>query len=261
MTLENITNLNTYNAGMKKSLLDKIFFMDKIDSPFFLDYGCADGILVNFLYSLFPEFEYFGFDISSEMIHIARVNNKILSDNFFFNWDELEIKLKEKDIYNTGSILLSSIIHEAYSYGTTVDVENFWDRIFNRNWKYIIIRDMIPSITIDRISDVNDVSKLYKKSDRKLLHDFEKMWGNIESNRNLIHFLLKYRYSDNWSREVKENYIPVFREELLANIPDNYRIIFHEHFILPHLKNVVKKDFGIDLKDATHLKLILERED
>jgi hypothetical protein len=76
----------------------------------------------------------------------------------------------------------------------------------------------------------------------------------------LVHFLLKYKYvQPNWSREVKENYFPFYREELLAKIPNEYEIIYHEHYVLPYLKNQIMKDFRIDLKDATHLKMILQR--
>ncbi|MGA1049083.1 MAG: hypothetical protein ACO3UU_13830, partial [Minisyncoccia bacterium] len=43
----------------------------------------------------------------------------------------------------------------------------------------------------------------------KSLISFEKVWGSIfKDYRNFIHFLLKYRYTDNWEREVNENYLP-----------------------------------------------------
>lgn len=59
---------------------------------------------------------------------------------------------------------------------------------------------------------------------------------------------------------MRENYLPVSREEFLSIIPENYNIEFHEHFILPYHKNVVKKDFGIEVKDNTHMKIILKRD-
>ena len=51
-----IVNLNRYNLSMSKSLIDKIFFMDKIDDTIkvIVDYGCADGTLIRFLAPLFP---------------------------------------------------------------------------------------------------------------------------------------------------------------------------------------------------------------
>jgi len=74
-----------------------------------------------------------------------------------------------------------------------------------------------------------------------------------------MHFLLKYKYlQPNWNREVRENYFPLYREKLLSMIPDNYSILYHEHFTLPYIKESVKEDLGIEIKDNTHLKLILK---
>lgn len=55
--MPNITDLIAYNLSMKKSLIDKMFFMDKIDDDIkvVMDYGCADGALIRFLAPLFPE--------------------------------------------------------------------------------------------------------------------------------------------------------------------------------------------------------------
>ena len=43
-----IANMNVYNDGMRKSMLDKIWFLDKIDGSIdtIYDYGCADGSLL-----------------------------------------------------------------------------------------------------------------------------------------------------------------------------------------------------------------------
>ena len=78
---------------------------------------------------------------------------------------------------------------------------------------------------------------------------------------NLIHFLLKYRYTDNWEREVRENYLPVSVEEIMGKITEHkaaYRLIYFDHYILPYIARTVKKDFDITLKDYTHVKFIYE---
>ena len=260
--MSTIPNIKEYNSAMKKSLLDKIFFMDKVEATVFVDYGCADGTLISFLHSLFPEFMFFGFDISEDMIKIAKTNNPDIADNFSTDWDYIkdQIAINGHIKGNKTAVILSSILHEVYSYGTSKDVEDFWNNIWNEEFNYVSFRDMMPSRTLDKQSEINDVLKIYRKANTKDLYDFERNWGSIENNKNLMHFLLKYRYSANWSREVKENYFPVNREELLSNLPTGYEIIFHEHFILPFLKNRVKEDFDIDIKDNTHLKLILRRK-
>jgi len=257
-----INNLKVYNAGMKKSCLDKIFFIDKVDSTVFVDFGYADGTMIKFLNSLFPEYSYIEYDISSEMIETASNNCEVeINKNIklFSNWgdvvDEISTHNKEKI-----TLVMNSIIHEVYSYGTKSDVEETWKRVFYDDiFDYIIIRDMISSSSIDRTSDINDVAKVLREGNSKYIRDFEMNWGSIEQNKNLVHFLLKYRYTDNWEREVKENYFPIAKEELLATIPRNYNIEFYEYFTLPYLKLLVKRDFGIDLKDKTHIKLILRK--
>ena len=75
----------------------------------------------------------------------------------------------------------------------------------------------------------------------------------------MINFLLHYRYKENWKREARENYLPISKENLLSLIPHSYFPMFIEHFTLPFLREQVMKDFGIQLQEKTHLKLILKR--
>ena len=37
--------------------------------------------------------------------------------------------------------------------------------------------------------------------------------------------------------------------------------MYHEHYVLPYIKRMVQKELGIELKDPTHLKMILELRD
>jgi len=256
--MNEIEDISLYNERMKKSLLDKLFFIDKIDAKVFLDFGCADGSLIKFLRTLFPDYVYLGYDISEDMIEAAKNNNPDIENNFSSDWGIIESKLAKTNGKN--AIILSSIIHEVYAYSTLSDINVFWSRVYNSNFDYIVMRDMVPSRAIDRPSDINDIVKVYREANQTSLSSFEKRWGSVENNKNLVHFLLKYRYTDNWAREVNENYIPITREEVLSNIPAHYKVAFHEHFVLPYLKTIVEKDFNIDIKDNTHLKLILRKQ-
>ncbi len=258
--LGEIPDITKYNLAMRQSLLDKIYFADKINgASVIVDYGCADGQLIHFLRMIFPEWFFYGYDISREMVELAKKNNPGVS--FEYDWKEISTALaKHKTAGQKCVLLLSSIIHEVYSYGTAEEIEKFWQIVFGGTWDYIVIRDMIPSNAIDRPSDINDVAKILRKADKRL-YEFQSEYGTIESNKTLVHYLLKYRYTDNWPREVKENYLPLSREKLLSSLPDNYEISYHEHYILPFVKQQVKADFGIELKDNTHLKLILEKKE
>lgn len=57
-------------------------------------------------------------------------------------------------------------------------------------------------------------------------------------------------------REVKENYLPCSTEYIASQIGTSYSLEYYDHYILPFLANVVKRDFDITIKDYTHVKFI-----
>ena len=69
-----IADLDIYLTRMQRSILDKMFFIDKVFEPFehILDFGCANGELIKAMMPMFPEFSYSGYDISPQMIEAAR---------------------------------------------------------------------------------------------------------------------------------------------------------------------------------------------
>ena len=77
----------------------------------------------------------------------------------------------------------------------------------------------------------------------------------------MVHFLLKYSYTHNWERELRENYVGLPLEDLLAHIPENYEITWMDHFTLPYTRWSIHRDFGIDLTLPTHIKILLKRRD
>jgi hypothetical protein len=90
-----------------------------------------------------------------------------------------------------------------------------------------------------------------------------------ETDNSIIRFAIsgddssiisKYQYIEpNWKREVKENYFPIYYENLLRLIPAKYETIYSNHYVLPYFYRHIKHEFGITIKDNTHLQLILER--
>jgi hypothetical protein len=207
--------------------------------------------LLKHLRVLRPDLKVYAYDNDPEMAKNATKEVPIL-----MRWEQVGDKLLDA---KAPTLVISSVLHEVMHYGSRKDIGEFWDKVLNSGFKFIVIRDMVPSRGIDRTANINDIKKVYHKfHGTKALNDFERAWGSIENNRNLVHFLLKYRYLEpNWEREVRENYIPVTREELLAKVPGEYDVLFHEHYVLPYIWTTVKTDMGIELKDPTHLKLIL----
>lgn len=255
-----INNYDVYNKRMDKSFQDKLFFLDKIKDNVeaIVDFGCADGALIRHLSEL-TNIELVGYDSDYNMIDIAK--SKTNKDNCLFNEDFGEI-IEEEIIPQESLLNISSVIHEVYSYLDSKDIKIFWDMVLDSNFKYISIRDLCASESINRPSNINDYTKLIQKAKPRFLSDFESVWGSVRENRNLVHYLLKYRFLENWDREVKENYFGLSLERLLSKIPmDKYEIIYFENYILPYTANKIKEDFDIELHDNTHVKLLLKKRD
>lgn len=272
--MEKISDYGVYTDGMRKSMADKTWFLNMIDgAEEIVDYGCADGALLQYIADAMPGvFNLTGVDIDEKMLKLAGVN---LSCNC-----EQNITLFTPDQFSDISASTSvsclncgSVIHEVYSYGTPESIEKFWNFVFNSGFQYIAIRDMAMS-KIDILSRFNVIDDAFWKINTynqdnpgtlKRFNEFLRYNGinRIEADiwRDIVHYLLKYRYATNWDREMRENYLPLLTEEVLLKIPSNYRVKYYEHYTLPYLKDQVMKDFGIDLNTKTHYKLLLERVD
>lgn len=253
---DRLPNMARYNSEMKKSLIDKVFFLDKVDSEIFIDFGCADGVLLGFMETMFPEFTYIGYDISEEELAVAPKNTKA---KLFSDWNALMAYVREIRGTKKVTVICNSLIHEVYSYSNDREVAEFWDKIYNSGFNYVVIRDMCVSHTTSRPSDIISVAKIRQHfKDHQKINEFEAQWGGLSENWALVHFLLKYRYVESWERECYENYLPINLEKMLSLIPATYDPILMEHFTLPFIRQRVMEDFHIDLQDRTHIKLILK---
>ncbi len=253
-----ITDYHHYRTEMSKGMEDKLFFLDKIQFDNLLDYGCADGQLIEYLSSEFGSIPcYLGYDQDPKMIALA--NDKVIPQSFFFDDIDLMDPILDQ-IGGDTAVLCSSLIHEVYSYGDKDSVQEFWNRLFSGKFKYIVIRDLVILEKTRRLNtSLKDLSLLRDKADKELITSFENIWGPIENRANFLHFLLKYRYTANWGREVQENYFPLAVEDYEQIIPEGFKVIFKEHYLLPFVQSQVHHDFGITLADKTHLKMIIER--
>lgn len=261
---ETITDVTHYRKEMAKSMVDKLFFVDHIEAGLIVDFGCADGTMLSFLQELRPDIKLVGYDISEKMIEIANSNEIWKGKNkpfFTSDWEAIKHLIKEhKEKGIETAITLSSVIHEVYSYGDEKSIVKFWDNVFNSGFDYIIIRDMLLSKNSQHDSKIKDVEKIYDSNDPHI-KEFESLWGSLSNYKNLLHYLLKYRYNKNWFRELRENYLPITLEDMLSKIPTNlYSYEYQTHYILPFIQKSVKKEFGISLKENTHIKLILKRK-
>ena len=262
-----------YNDNMRKGMEDKLFFLDNMDiskgkSYIFVDFGCADGILINTLYGIMEDAGinayYIGYDISETMIDLAKTNFSHNASNVLFTTDWDKVAEKVSNFSSMESVLiLSSVIHEVYSYSKyPSDITLFWERVLNTGFKYICVRDMMCSEDANR--EDKDLFWILKEhipfatTKSRLLREFEAIWGSTTNVKNLMHFLLKYRWVINWEREVEENYFPIYVSEFLEKFNEKYNLNYFNRFRVPFLDKRWKEDFDVELNDNTHIKAIFE---
>jgi len=259
---------------MEKIIEDKLFFLNKIKfkkdgSYLFVDFGCGDGEIIDALYSILKNYGihtyYIGYDTSASMIELAKSKFSHQTDNYevLFTNSWKEVMDKVNGYSNMESILiLSSMLPEIYSYAKSQsDVVQFWDMILGGNFNHICIRDMMVSenenhdVEFDMF-DFEENNFPHFSDRRKYWTDFIKHWGSTNNNKNFIHYLLKYRWTINWEKEVSKNYLPIYIEKLLEKFKNKYTLFYFERFRVPYLEECWKEDFGIELDDYTHVKII-----
>ena len=254
-----IKGYDIYINEMEKSMADKLFFLDKVDFDVIVDFGCANGSFLSKIKMALPNVKIIGYDLDEEMLNKSK---GLLGEDALLtaNWEEVMTEVAK---YKSPLLNLSSVIHEVYSYSHSSVIKKFWEsQVFGGLFKWITIRDMIPSVQLQKneISKFEeDVKKVQELSDPKYLSSFEAKWGTIDDDyRTFVHYLLKYRYTDNWEREVNENYLPVSLETVKKKIPSSYSITYESDFIVPFIQEQLKKDFGIQITHSTHTKMVIK---
>ena len=244
-----IANMNMYTAGMRKSIQDKLWFLDKVADKVdsMVDYGCADGALLYEIHNLYPSIRLYGYDNNVEMLQRASTLCP------FATYSQRTIKAPS----SISLLIASSVIHEIHSY--SADIKSEYSNIFDSGYRYIAIRDMFYTKDAVRKTDGYKLASVLRKEPLSKVHDFERFHGPITENVNFLHYLLKYRYAENWEREVRENYFPQSLEEFLSKIPQEYKIASVQPYILPFTRTKIYRDFGFWLEDTTHAQILLEK--
>ena len=252
---EPIKDYPAYVAGMSRGASDKMFFLHHIHPDLIVDFGCADGAVLAAIHAKYPDIKLVGYDISPSMEGRFKKNNPDL--DFTSNWNEAKREARQ---FQHSCLLLSSVIHEVYSYSHSKEISQFWKEVFSSGFEYIVIRDTIPK-GIDTVKNYKaDVEKVKKVVDPVLLADYERKWGNIsDSYRTFIRFLMVYRYKHNWDRESVENYMPLTYNTMLDRVPKNYKVIYDKSFKFKPVASSIMKDYGVSVRKNTHLKLILRK--
>lgn len=258
-----IENYDVYNDRMRRSMWDKAFFMDKIPgAELIVDYGCADGSLIRFLHELFPAMRFIGFDIDPAMTAAANAQR---SENTWFvsSMDDVVRTIRSLGIDSSRiAINFSSVLHEVFHYGFDLDALRGFIRAVSP--RYLVVRDMMY-VSDDDAAMVSEaaVSRVREALPDWQIRDFESCFGSISIRKNLMHLLLKYKYTENWARECRENYFSYNMEDMTAalNPYGEFEPILLSRCILPWCRCDMENTFSIDPGSelTTHFSAILAR--
>lgn len=243
-------DITIYNDRMRKSLMDKIFFVDKVDATVFVDFGCADGSMIKMLNSLFPEYYYVGYDNNPEMIKLADANVNSVNTAFYSDWDRLSDALNEHYMGEKKCLILSSVLHEVEN------KEQFFEFLKFGNFDYVAIRDMMYEQSSEFKSNFI-VDELFPKIPDRIKYVYgPAIWKSY----NMVQAAFKSYYKENLDTELLEDYFSFDANHLLT-LRYKYKLnpVYEYHYLLPYWKQTIKGDFGVDLSGIkTHVQLIYE---
>lgn len=266
-----ISNYEVYTSRMAKTVFDKCWWFDKIDDNIdtVVDFGCATGDLFTFLRRIAPErFDRF-IGIEKDPKMRSRANNKhnCYRDTTFISSIEQLSSVPNFDT-SRAVIVMNSVIHEILSYQGESSFFNYLSNIRNFGFKYIAIRDMYfsnnkPFATFDDFSIDNIKSKLDALPKD---NPYKKRWEEYSNSmilfpRDIVEFLLKYSYSENWEREKNEQYLFDWIIDVEKMLRGTYLLDFCEQFSILYQKKKIKADLGINLPYNTHMKVLLTKKE
>lgn len=266
---EKISDQGVYLSNMSKSFPDKAWFLKYVpdDISSIVDFGSGSGEFCEYIKAMLekkglsPEFTV----IDNNPAFLSQAASR--GFNVFSSLEDYMTVLHE----GRTLLIMSSVIHEIYSYADEFydDVGTFWTTIGKCGFDVIAIRDMSISDSDYRNVPKDAVLWVYENVFRngglaikgkplaELLSEFEEVWGpvaNVRTGRvdvkNLIHFLIKYRYVENWRREVLENYLPVTQDKLQKILKGmGYSLVHKESSRLPFYATTWTKDFKLGIPD------------
>ena len=238
-----IKDYKHYTSEMLKSAYDKLGFVDKIFEPVevVVDFGCADGAISEIIKLFYPNALVVGYDLPE----VVELNDSGETVHYTSSLDEVRTIINGK----TSLLVLNSVVHEIYNYER--DPQAFLQFLFNMGFNYIWIRDLyirqnyLP--TDPKFVEV--VNRLYNEYGDQV-RDFAQIYGSIRDSKNFLHFLMKYKYVQNWDREVKEDYtlFGTNHDELKCQLDESgYVVVKQSLYSLPYTRNLIREEFGLEL--------------
>lgn len=282
-----ISNQSDYLSKMKLSYLDKIYFVEYLSPNIttIIDFGCADGSLIEILRTMYPQYTYYGIENNTDFVLQAKEKFK----------DSVKIYTTIKELYESEEIdcsrthlNLSSVLHEIFAYeefpkqfiskligfyefaSVSIRDMGYYRKPIMKQYDDCSKRDPISDYQEHRVLKFNCLNALKNVSIKileKCLTDDglrQRLTDFLIFNRTqllegsvIMEFLLKYFYIDNWLRECKESYfINNYDYDCLSRLMNSYdyRCTAKSFYTLPYLYNKWQEDFLFDSNDMKILK-------
>lgn len=266
-----IDNISVYQKRMAAAMADKCWWVEHLrpEVDTVVDFGCAQGDLALYIEQRWPgRFTYIGVDESPRMLELARENMACRAGMERTSFCRTVVEAARQCDPLRAVLVVNSVLHEVFSYMRVEERHKLLSDMFSLTFHYVAIRDMYMPRLVDGHFDAAAAISAVEASRWAPMWREYNAWLDGPGHRRdftwqtpsmrVTEFLLKYRYADNWAREMRETYLWKWQ---LAVEPywwaESYAAIYDEHFSIAFLRQQIKRDFGIDFPVDTHRKILL----
>lgn len=244
-----ISDEKVYLSRMKKSMTkeEKLFFLNYLNMQDFdavVDYGGADGTLLGIVQDFVsPDCELYCIDNYT----YGTANHTCDTANDRITYGD-EAQALGWTIGKKYLLIFSSVLHEMME---LPKLGLIWGA------QAVAIRDMY----FDKL--------LVDEPHRREIEGVKAWLNNAYSTyatptlADAYQLLLKYTYEENYEKESTEDYFCNLAKSLIDRLfvwQKQFKCLCHQTYILPYIKERVKKDWGIEMKYPTHLKSLWVKE-
>ena len=120
---------------------DSLFFLDHIpekEVSVIMDYGCADGILLQRLRNNGPDWKEIGIDKDIDVLELFKLRNP----NATFIKSRYPLTHRQADPKNC-VLHIGNMLSDLYASMTPKEMPLFWYIVFSSGYKYVVINDKI----------------------------------------------------------------------------------------------------------------------
>lgn len=249
-----MNNEQCYLDRMRVGMYDKCWFLANIDTDVttIIDFGCADGSLFRFIEAMYLDrFSYVG--IENEKRFLDKCPQIPGRTSYLENIYEV------KDIdWDRAILIMNSVCHEIYSYVGPFEVTNILDYALDSHIRHVAIRDMLlsSSIPVDSIA-WNRIKKAFQNKYPEQYNDV------LASGTDWREIAMKYTYTENWDREVKERYFHSSFFLDVYGVQGEHRDynVTTQYFCIPQQIKRIERDLEVKWprNTTTHVKFWISR--